>query len=746
MRPPGNAVPEHFEDLVGQEHAVKILTRHVAEVLKGYGAKPRGAAFLLHGPYGSGKTSLARITAKALLCTGRRIGADAEPHELSPCNKCPDCVEAALTFVEPRDRHPHLSYCDCGFHGSVDWIRTIIARSHHQLPRADQRRVVVLDEAHKLSPGGFHALHQVLQDRPAHLTAILVTTDRTRIASAVQSRCHAVRTDLLDTPTAEAYARAVCRKRNIAYDEEALSVLVDYARGHARDLFNAIEAVGEEGHVSLETVRRHFPLGDAVKLASYLDAVLDNDLDGQLRALDGWLVEPSVKLLALHRLLVFVFINDVMRVYRPDRTMTDLPAVRRSAIRAGFAHRAEALGLSETELWERIIAHWTIAPGQLGEPALMERVLRFGSNVVWPAAPPVPNVGVPAPAPRRARRAATFAGVDVACLSKDEARRIWDAGSFLAREYGLALNARVRFEHARLGGDRQNEGVELARQFLHELGLALARWERPRPSQPKDETAPLHWICVHEVDRDGGLITQIAAHIPLHRRRDVEHWLRGSFLPTKCGSAPDLRAVQLRHYAGSATHGGDGTHETRTRAHRRHTNLLRLLCRGLDPSLVGRDAQDRRRPLVELIGIRPGIRRPAGRLDHGRRVGISRSIAAGRQEAEALRGLTALSPFGAEAWAFLGTGWERAEYLDRLRWRSEAIRRDVVAAEDRRGAAAPMCEPSATIDCAAVSPLRFDPETMRRTWVTWEQSRVPLPHLSGDGFQDPGEANQSVAR
>ncbi|MFD6319832.1 DNA polymerase III subunit [Methylorubrum thiocyanatum] len=741
-------MPERFTDLVGQEHAVKLLTGHVAEVLRGQVAEPRGAAFLLYGPYGSGKTSLARITAKALLCTGRRISVHAEPHELSPCNRCPDCVEATLTFVEPRDHHPRLSYCDCGSHGSVEWIRTIITRSRYQPPRADQRRVVVLDEAHSLSPAGFHALHQVLQDRPAHLTAILITTDRDRIASAVRSRCHAVRTDLLDAPTAEAYARAVCRERNLAYDGDALGVLVDYARGHARDLVNAISAVGEEGRISLEAVRRHFPLGDALKLAGYLDAVLDNDLGGQLRALDGWVAEPAVKLLALHRLLVSVFVNDVMGVHRPDRTMTDLPAVRRLAIRAGFTRRAEALGLSETAFWERIIAYWTIAPGQLGEPALMERVLRFGSHVVWPAAPPVPNVGAPVPAPRRARRsarAATPDGGDAGYLSKDEARRIWDAGSFLVREYGLALNARVRFEHARLRGARQNEGVELARQFLHELGLALTRWERPRPSQPTGETAPLHWICVHEVDRDGGLVTQIAAHIPLHRRRDVELWLRGSFLPTKCGPAPDFGAVRLRHYGEPAKHGRDGTHETRTRAHRRHTNLLRLLCRGLDPSLVGRDAQDRRRPLVELIGIRPGIRRPAGRLDHGRRVGTSRSIAAGQQEAEALRGLTALSPFEAEAWAFLGSGWERAEYVDRLRWRSEAIRRDAVAAEDRRGAASPMCEVAETVDCSAVSQFQFDARLMRRTWVTWEQSRVPLLYRCGDGSLDPVEAGRSTA-
>lgn len=724
-----------FEDLIGQEDAARTMSDYVA-------AGGRRGRFLLWGPLGSGKTSLARITAKALLCQRRSAGDGRASCFASPCNACEDCREADAAFASDIDRHARLRYCDCGIDGDVATIRSIIEWSRYHPPIAGQRTVVVLDEAQELKPAASATLREVLALTPEHATFLLVTSARDRIEKSVRDRCTAVRTALLDTEAAETYARRICREKGFVVEEGALGILVELAEGYARTLITSIDAVvAQDGRIALDAVRRQFDLGHAATLANYLDAVLSGDLSAQLSALDGWLVEPRAKLAAIHRLLTFVYLNDVMAVHRPDRTLVGLPEARRMAIVAGFARRAAVRGVGPRSLWEEAISRWTIDPRLVAREALSERVIRFNTWMnpdLLNSAPGAPRLVAPGARPLRGRRsrARTIEGSEEAAaaahyLTKDEARRIWDAGSFLAREYDQALNVWVRFDHSRLDRLTDAAGADLVGHFLHELSMAMKRWPDARGWEARTTAArPLRWICVHEASPGGSLISDVVAHVPSIWRRDLRHWLFGSFLPNKCGVVVDAAAVRLRHH---------GVHElpretseaaaARTRAHRRHTQLLRMLCRDLDPTLLGYDADGRRRSLVDLIGIKPRLRGRSRPIDGGRRVHLARAIGPGAQRRECECGLGPLSPFGDEAWAFLGCGWELVEFRDRARWRAELRRRRAVAAHEDRGAALALPEFSRDGLVPAAAPmreaLRFDASWMRRCWVTWAQSRTP---------------------
>ncbi len=724
-----------FEDLVGQEDAARTMSDYVA-------AGARRGRFLLCGPLGSGKTSLARITAKALLCQRRAAGDGRASRFASPCNKCKDCTEADAAFESDIDRHARLKYCDCGIHGDVDTIRTVVEWSRYHPPLASHRTVVVLDEAQELKPAASAALREVLALAPEHATFLLVTSARDRIEKSVRDRCTAVRTNLLDPNVAETYLRAICREKTFVVEEGALGILVELAEGHPRTLITSLDAVvSPDGRITLDAVRRHFDLGHAATLADYLDAVLSGDLAGQLRALEGWLVEPRAKLAAIHRILTFIYLNDVMAVHRPDRTLVDLADARRAAIVESVARRAATRGMSSRSLWEEAISRWTIDPRLVAREALMERVIRFNA---WmnPApselAVPPPTLRLePGAPPLRGRRARTSgigaeeAAATVHHLTKDEAHRIWDAGSFLAREHDQALNAWVRFDHASLGQRTHIAGAELVRQFLHELGMAMKRWPDARGWEARSAAArPLRWICVHEAAPDGSLISDVVAHIPALWRRDLRHWLFGSFLPNKGVAAIEPSAVRLRHHGGHVLPQAAADAEaTRVRAHRRHTRLLRMLCRDLDPGLLGYDADGRRRSLVDLIGVRSCSRGGTRLIDGGRRVHVARAIGPGAQQRERASGLGPLSPFGDEAWAFLGCGWELLEFRDRARWRVELSRRRAADAHEGRGAALAPSEFSHDGLVPAAAPvreaLRFDASWMRRSWVTWTHSRTP---------------------
>lgn len=220
---------QNFDQIVGQDLAVRILKNslylgHFFPV------------YLFAGQRGCGKTSTARIFAAALNCE-LLASFQKDPKKSSiPCLLCPSCIAM-------RDgNHPDFIEIDAASHTGVDNMRNII-ESSSLLPIMGSKRVYLIDEAHMLSKAAFNAALKILEEPPATAVFILATTNPHKIIDTVRSRCF----QLFFTPIAynplKNHLQAICTKENIAYDDQALDIIVRQTEGSARDALNMLEQV-----------------------------------------------------------------------------------------------------------------------------------------------------------------------------------------------------------------------------------------------------------------------------------------------------------------------------------------------------------------------------------------------------------------------------------------------------------------------------------------------------------------------
>src|SRR5688572_13201622 len=161
--------PQQFADILGQEHVTQTLTNAI-------GAERIAHAFLFSGPRGSGKTSAARILAKALCCIAQK-GPTA-----TPCGVCAQCLEIT------EGRSTDVFEIDAASHTGIDNVRDIIDNVRY-LPSSARFKIYVIDEVHMLSTGAFNALLKTLEEPPPHVKFVLATTDVHKVPVTILSRC-----------------------------------------------------------------------------------------------------------------------------------------------------------------------------------------------------------------------------------------------------------------------------------------------------------------------------------------------------------------------------------------------------------------------------------------------------------------------------------------------------------------------------------------------------------------------------
>jgi DNA polymerase-3 subunit gamma/tau len=279
--------PQRFSELIGQDAMVQTFGNAIKRDRLAH-------AFLLTGVRGVGKTSTARLIAKALNC----VGPDGQGGPtIDPCGICEPCRAIA------EGRHIDVVEMDAASHTGVDDVREIIEAVRYAAVSA-RYKVYIVDEVHMLSKNAFNALLKTLEEPPAHVKFLFATTEVNKVPVTVLSRCQ--RFDLRRIP-AEALAAhfgAVARQEEVEVEPEALALIARAAEGSARDGLSILDqaiAHGPEG-VTAEQVRTMLGLSDRGAIRRLLGLLLAGDAAGALASLRDQYdlgVEPSAVLRGL---------------------------------------------------------------------------------------------------------------------------------------------------------------------------------------------------------------------------------------------------------------------------------------------------------------------------------------------------------------------------------------------------------------------------------------------------------------
>lgn len=256
--------PQRFSEVVGQDHVSKTLAR---EVIDGKVAH----AYLFAGPRGTGKTTSARLLAKALNCTN--LGEDGEP-----CNECDSCI--GITQGTSLD----VIELDAASHNKVEDIREIRINVGTVAAAAGARRVYILDEAHMLSRAAGNALLKTLEEPPEHVIFVLATTEPYKLLDTIRSRSQRFDFHPVATETLTDYMKDIAKREGFKPDPAGLSTVAAHSGGSVRDALSLLEQVAAlgGGAVTAELAGRALGLADAEAFGSLADAIRLQDAPAAL--------------------------------------------------------------------------------------------------------------------------------------------------------------------------------------------------------------------------------------------------------------------------------------------------------------------------------------------------------------------------------------------------------------------------------------------------------------------------------
>ena len=225
--------PQTFDSMVGQKHIVKMLENALADGRTSH-------AYLFCGPRGTGKTTTARLLAKALLC---EKGPTAHPD-----GTCEQCEEIAA------GTHPDVYELDAASRTGVDNVREEIINRVAFAPTRGRYKIYIIDEVHMLSTSAFNALLKTFEEPPDHVIFVMCTTDPQKIPATVLSRCQRLEFHRIGDEDIEERLRFVCESEGFTYDDDALKLVAKHANGGLRDALSTLEqlAVFGGGKVRME--------------------------------------------------------------------------------------------------------------------------------------------------------------------------------------------------------------------------------------------------------------------------------------------------------------------------------------------------------------------------------------------------------------------------------------------------------------------------------------------------------------
>lgn len=313
--------PLTFDSVVGQQHIVSTLEHAITEGRLSH-------AYLFCGPRGTGKTTMARILAKALLCRNAEAARAEGASGCMPDGTCEECELIA------EGNHPDVYELDAASRTGVDNVREEIINSVNFAPVRGKYKIYIIDEVHMLTTAAFNALLKTLEEPPAHVIFVLCTTDPQKILETILSRCQRFDFHRIGNEDIEYRLAYVCEQEGFDYDDEALAIVARHAKGGMRDALSTLEQLSVFGNGSVHADDARSLLGEVSDqiLGEFARAIADRDV-AELYGLIRAQVEEGNDLLELTRDLV-AHVRDVY---------VACVAGARAELFEGGAEQAEAL-------------------------------------------------------------------------------------------------------------------------------------------------------------------------------------------------------------------------------------------------------------------------------------------------------------------------------------------------------------------------------------------------------------------
>lgn len=278
--------PQSFAEIIGQEHVVKTLTNSIL-------GKNISHAYLFCGSRGSGKTTIARLFAKAINCE--------KVDGFEPCNKCSSCLEItagrSMDFVE----------IDAASHRGIDDIKEL-RDGLKFAPVKSKYKIFIIDECHQLSKDAANALLKTLEEPPAHAIFILATTEAHKMIATIISRCQRFDFKKLQIPEIIKKLEFISKKENVKFDSSALSLIALNSRGSFRDAESLLDECmsfsGEGGEIKTQDIKELLGIVEAGQIAKFVDLLLAKNTKEAIASLNA-MADEGVDLPEFTKTLVF---------------------------------------------------------------------------------------------------------------------------------------------------------------------------------------------------------------------------------------------------------------------------------------------------------------------------------------------------------------------------------------------------------------------------------------------------------
>ena len=212
--------PQNFDEVVGQKHILQTIRNAIKE-------NKIAHAYLFSGPRGTGKTSMAKLLAKALNCEDEDVLS-------KPCNECENCQ--AIN----EGTHPDVIELDAASNNGVDEVRDIIDKVKYA-PIMGKYKVYIIDEVHMMTPGAFNALLKTLEEPPAHVIFILATTDVHKVIPTIVSRCQRFDFNRVSKNDMKKRIEEILNNEQIEYSNDVIDLISELAEGGMRDALSILD-------------------------------------------------------------------------------------------------------------------------------------------------------------------------------------------------------------------------------------------------------------------------------------------------------------------------------------------------------------------------------------------------------------------------------------------------------------------------------------------------------------------------